>query len=173
MVHQIEILSQLTKLRIALFAALSTSAGFILACRGLSEQIVFPVLGVLSLSCGAAALNQYQERRPDRIMERTRARPLPSERLSSRAVLKISFSLVLLGLLILFLRTNWKALAIGISAVVLYNGVYTPLKKKTAFAVLPGALIGALPPLLGWISARKDGLTPPIVAVALFFFTAS
>jgi heme o synthase len=170
MIHWLKILLHLTKFRISLFAALSTSAGFILSHRGLSGEILPPVLGVFSLACGACALNQYQERRSDRVMERTRRRPLPAGRLCPPTVLKLSFSLVLLGLLILSLGTNWKALGIGISALILYNGVYTPLKKKTAFAALPGALIGAIPPVLGWISDVKDGTAPQIVATALFFF---
>ncbi len=170
MIRWLTILLHLTKFSISLFAALSTAAGFILAHQGLSGDILPPVLGVFLLACGSCALNQYQERQSDRIMERTQGRPLPAGELSPPTVLKISFCLVFPGLLILPLETNWKALGLGIAAMILYNGIYTPLKKRTAFAAVPGALIGAIPPILGWISEGKHPLGPQILAVAFFFF---
>jgi heme o synthase len=170
MIRWLTILLHLTKFRISLFAALSTAAGFTLARQGLSGEIVPPVLSVLFLACGCCALNQYQERESDRIMERTQGRPLPTGKLSPPTVLKISFCLVFPGCLILSLETNWRALGLGIAAMILYNGIYTPLKKRTAFASIPGALIGAIPPVLGWISEGKHPVGSQILAMAFFFF---
>jgi protoheme IX farnesyltransferase len=170
MTRWLHILLQLTKFKISLFAALSTAAGFILARQGLSEAILPPVLGVFFLACGACALNQYQERQSDRIMERTQGRPLPSGRLDPPGALKISLFFLLLGMFILYVGTNWIAFASGGFAVILYNGIYTFLKRKTAFAVIPGGLIGAIPPVLGWISEGRHFPAPQILAVAFFFF---
>jgi protoheme IX farnesyltransferase len=169
-IRWLHILLQLTKFKISLFAALSTATGFILANQGLSYEIIPAVTGVFLLAGGACGLNQYQEREPDRLMERTQNRPIPSGRLSSSAAMKIALILLFTGALILCFGPNRSALVLGLSAVFLYNGVYTPLKKRTAFAVIPGGLIGAIPPVVGWVSDGKPLLSPPIMAIAFLFF---
>ncbi len=167
----INILLELTKIRISLFATLSTSAGFILAQRGLSKEMILPILGVFFLASGSCALNQYQERWNDQLMERTRDRPIPSKRLSPSSALRISIGLLLLGSVILYLSTHGSALGLGLLAVFWYNGVYTPLKRKSAFAAVPGALVGAIPPLIGWVSGKGYfSLDPQILAISFFFF---
>ncbi len=62
------------------------------------------------------------------------------------------------------------AAALGIFTLLWYNLVYTPLKRITAFAVLPGALIGAMPPLIGWTAAGGNPLDMEIMAVAFLLF---
>jgi len=170
MIYALTIFLQLTKFRISLFAALSAATGFILAHQGLSKEILPSVMGVFLLAGGACALNQYQEREFDRLMERTRRRPVPSGSLSSSAALKIALALLFTGAMILWFGTNWRALALGVSAVFLYNGIYTPLKRKNAFAVIPGGLIGAIPPVVGWVSEGSPLLRPPILVIAFLFF---
>jgi len=163
------LLIDLTKFRISLFVTLSAGLGFVLAYKGLSKEMILPLLGVFLLASGACALNQYQERREDQKMERTKGRPIPSGRLSPSSALKISFSLLLLGFSILYAGTNGEALGLGLLAVLWYNGIYTPLKKKTVFAAIPGALVGAIPPAIGWFSG--GGLPDSrILAVSFFFF---
>jgi len=171
MAKWIMILLELMKFRIALFSTLSTSVGFILAHRGFSKEIIFPVLGVFFLASGSCALNQYQERQHDHLMERTKGRPIPSKRLSSSTALKISIGLLLLGSVILYLSAHGSALGLGLLAVFWYNGVYTPLKRKSPFAAVPGALVGAIPPLIGWVSGKGYfSLDPQILAISFFFF---
>jgi protoheme IX farnesyltransferase len=167
----IKILLELTKIRISLFATLSTSAGFILAQRGLSKEMILPILGVFYLASGSCALNQYQERWYDQWMERTQGRPIPSKKLSPSTALKISIGLLLFGSLLLYVGAHGSALMFGIFAVLWYNGVYTPLKRKSAFAAIPGALVGAIPPMIGWISGKGFfSLDPPILGISFFFF---
>jgi len=170
MKHWVKIILELTKFRISLLATFSASAGFILAKQGLSGEIIMPIIGVFCLASGSCALNQYQERENDQRMKRTEGRPIPSRKLLSSTALKISLSLLFLGVLILFIGTNWIALGLGAVALFWYNGVYTPLKRKTAFAVIPGALIGSIPPMLGWVSGGGYLFGPKILAVAFFFF---
>ena len=171
MIKWISILLELTKFRISLFSTLSTFSGFILARQGLSCDMIFPILGVFLLASGSCALNQYQEREYDQLMERTQSRPIPSKKLSPSTALKISIGLLLFGSILLSVGTHWSALGFGLFAVFWYNGVYLFLKRKSAFAAIPGALIGAIPPLIGWISGKGFfSLDPQILAVSFFFF---
>jgi len=170
MLKWLSILLELTKFKISLLATLFTSAGFILAHHGLSEKMALPVLAVLFLASGACALNQYQERMIDRAMERTRGRPIPSQKLRPSTALWISLAFIFSGLMILFSGTNTFASGLGIFAILWYNGVYTYLKRWTPFAAIPGALVGTIPPAIGWASAGGTILHPQFLALAFFSF---
>ncbi len=168
--QRFQILLELIKFRISVFSTFTTSVGFILAAKALSLDILAPTFGILFLAFGSAVLNQYQERRPDALMERTRNRPIPTGRVSPVLALLISLVFVLTGSVILYFGTNLPAFFLGLLALVWYNGVYTNLKKVTAFAVVPGSLIGSIPPAVGWAAGGGDILDPPILAVMFFFF---
>ncbi len=103
-------------------------------------------------------------------MDRTRGRPLPSGDLSPGVCLLVSLSLMLTGAAILVYGAGLMALGLGLFAVLWYNGTYTYLKKKTAFAVIPGAMVGGIPPLIGWVSGGGHFLDPKILAISFFFF---
>jgi heme o synthase len=165
----IQTFSDLIKLRVSLLITLSTAAGFILA-KGFEAEIAFPVFGVFLLAAGSLALNQVQERKIDALMERTKKRPLPTGRLHVKSAVMISLVLLVLGSSILFIKTNLTALALGLFSVIWYNGFYTFFKRRSAFAAVPGALIGALPPLIGWTAGSGSLFDPKIMAVAFFFF---
>jgi len=160
----------LAKIKISLLATLSTATGYLLATGKITIDMLVPTGAVFLLACGSCALNQYQEREIDRWMERTRSRPIPSGRLNPETALWVSLGLILSGALILFFGAGDLALALGLFAVLWYNLVYTPLKQKTAFAAVPGALVGAIPPALGWVAGGGEILDPRIGGVALFFF---
>jgi protoheme IX farnesyltransferase len=166
--RQIGILLELGKVRIASMSVVSVVAGYVLAAGGVDANVLAAVLGVFLLACGAAALNQWQERDLDARMTRTAGRPLPSGRVSSGYALAAALTMVVLGAASLY--PNWTAIALGVFTVVWYNGVYTPLKRVTAFAAVPGGLVGALPPVIGWVCAGGDVFDPRIGAVAFFFF---
>jgi protoheme IX farnesyltransferase len=164
------LLLQLGKMKISLLATLSAATGYLLAAEKITIHILVPTASVFLLACGACAFNQYQERKIDRLMERTRSRPIPSGRLNPQAALWISTGFILLGSLILLYAREVLALTLALFAVLWYNLVYTPLKQKTAFAAVPGAIVGAIPPILGWVSAGGTMEDPRIWGIALFFF---
>ena len=103
-------------------------------------------------------------------MERTKNRPLPSGEASPLNVLLTSAFFLVAGSLILYFGSNVITLIIGLLTFFWYNGIYTPLKKITALAIIPGSLVGALPPIAGWAAAGGSLLDPKILVVAAFFF---
>jgi protoheme IX farnesyltransferase len=126
------------------------------------------VCGVFFLAGGAGALNQVQERDLDARMIRTARRPIPSGRMRTRTALAVAVAWIATGAA--FLASNPVALALGLFTVIWYNGVYTPLKRVSAFAAIPGGVVGSVPPMIGWTAAGGAALDPRILAVAFFFF---
>ena len=156
------------KARIALPIALSAFTGYLLAKGSLDTGFLFPFLGVFFLACGSMAMNQVQEQKIDSMMDRTKKRPLPSGRASVQMILIYSLICFMAGLL--FLSPSPIALLLGAFTAIYYNLVYTPLKRITAFAAVPGAIVGALPPMVGWASANADLADHRIWLLASFFF---
>lgn len=167
---KVYILLELVKFRITVLVSFTTALGYFLATDKLGFGFLFPVAGIFLLACSSAALNQYQEVKTDLMMERTRNRPIPSGKISRNNVLLISVLLLLAGSLVLILKTNIGTLFTGLLTFYWYNAVYTPLKKKTALAIIPGSLVGALPPVAGWLAADGNIFDLKIGVVALYFF---
>jgi protoheme IX farnesyltransferase len=159
---------ELAKVRIAVLATASAVTGYLLAARGVTAALVPLVAGVFLLAGGAGALNQVQEVDIDARMRRTERRPIPSGRMSRRVGLLVA--LALLGAGFALLSGNAAAVALGACTVIWYNGIYTPLKRISAFAAIPGGVVGALPPVIGWVMGGGAVTDPRIVAVAFFFF---
>jgi heme o synthase len=170
MKDRVQILLELTKFRITSFVTITTFLGYILAAGRAEWKMAYPLLGILLLACGSAVLNHWQERDTDMLMARTKKRPIPSGRISARNALALAASLALTGAAILYAFSGWMAAGLGVLALIWYNGIYTPMKKKNPFAVVPGSLIGAIPPVVGWVAAGGDPLDPKILMVAFFFF---
>jgi protoheme IX farnesyltransferase len=105
------------------------------------------------VASGAAAINQVTERDTDRLMERTRMRPMADRRMSVGEGWLIAAALSLLGLLVLWLTTNAMATLVAAITLATYAAVYTPLKRHTSLATVIGAVPGALPPIIGWSAA--------------------
>ncbi len=166
----IKILMELSKFRITVFVGFSTSVGYILASGKLDPFMIVPTFGVFLLACSSSALNHYQERDVDGLMERTKQRPLPAGKISVRNALLFIVVSFITGSAILYFSANTISLLLGWLAFIWYNLVYTPLKRKYALAVVPGSLIGALPPMIGWTAAGGNVFDPQILALSLFFF---
>ena len=166
----IAIILELGKVRITFFVAISTSVGYLYHSRSVDLTMVLIAIGVFLLACGSSAVNHYQERFSDAMMDRTKNRPLPSGRITERYAITVSISLVVVGLGIIYFSSNVTALILGVIALIWYNVIYTPLKKKYALAVVPGSVIGALPPMIGWVASGGYVFDKEIIALAFFFF---
>ncbi|MCL4558314.1 MAG: UbiA family prenyltransferase [Deltaproteobacteria bacterium] len=159
---------ELSKVRIALLAAFSAAAGFVAAAGRLSSGIIAPVSGIFFLACGALSLNQYQERYTDALMDRTRSRPLPSGRVKPVTVISFSLLCIAAGFLLLFFFVGLWTACTGLFAVFWYNAVYLLIKRRNAFASIPGSITGAVPPLAGF-EAGGGHVTDPRLLVLMVF----
>jgi protoheme IX farnesyltransferase len=150
--------------------AVSAVAGYIFYSGQFTLQLVVVFTGVLLLAGSATALNQIQERHRDALMERTMDRPIPSGRMSLQTATLYTIIMGISGLLILYYLTTPLTAALGLLNILWYNGVYTPLKTKTGFVVIIGAVTGALPPMMGWTAAGGLLSDVKILFIAAFFF---
>lgn len=166
----LKILYELGKVRISLPIALSALSGYVLYANDLNAQAWLMALGVFLMSCSSSAFNHWQEREIDSKMPRTQKRPLPSRRISPNGALKVAIGFGLLGSVVLYFTNPIMALVLSWATLFFYNVVYTPLKKITAFAVIPGSMVGALPPMIGWAGAGGNLTSEVILLVATFFF---
>ena len=152
--------ADLVKVRVSAAASLSSLAVFIFAAHNFNGRVLLLCLGVFALACGACALNEYQERDLDRLMRRTQDRPLPSGRLTPGQALAAALVLLAAGLPLIAKSAGIIGCVLAAAAVAWYCGVYTPLKRVTPFAVVPGALVGTVPPILGWLAAGRPWQDP-------------
>lgn len=128
--------------------------------------IVASLAGVTLLAAGGSALNQVMERDLDLLMERTRHRPLPTGELSPRAATAIGGISIAAGLVVLAGTGGIFPPLLGVGALAWYLGIYTPLKRRTSFSLLAGAVSGAVPPLVGWTVTGGSLVDFRIVIVA-------
>ena len=149
----------LAKPRLSLLVFLTTGVGMYLAPGSLGWGRGVVCLLATALVVGAAnALNCYAERDVDALMHRTRSRPLPARRMEPRVALLFGVALAVVSVVALVLAANVLTGLFAAVATLLYLGVYTPLKRRTWFAVIVGAVPGAIPPLMGWtaVTGRID-----------------
>lgn len=153
-------------------AAISFSAvaGYVFCSHELAWGAITVFIGVLLLAGAATTLNQYQEREFDALMTRTKDRPLPSGQMKPSHALLLAIILGISGTLVLYFFTTPLTAGLGLFNILWYNAVYTPLKRKTAFVVIIGAVTGAIPPMMGWTAAGGYILSPEILLIALFMF---
>ncbi|MHC4416334.1 MAG: heme o synthase [Planctomycetota bacterium] len=148
---------QLVKARLSGLVLLTTAVGFVMgspASAGIDWlRLTWTTLGT-ALAAGAVnAFNQLIEVRRDRLMHRTRHRPLPSGALGSAHALVFSMLTAYAGLAILGLLVNLAAAGLALLTIVIYILLYTPLKTRTPLNTVVGAVCGAIPPMIGWVAA--------------------
>jgi protoheme IX farnesyltransferase len=162
----------LTKPRLNLLVLVTTLGGLYLASpEGVAASLlVHTLLGTALVAGGAAALNQVWERSTDRLMRRTRGRPVPQGRLGANEGTWFGVLLTSAGLIELTFGANSIAAAVALATSASYVLAYTPLKTRTSLATLVGAVPGALPPVIGWAAATGDLSLPAWVLFGIVFF---
>lgn len=162
-------IAELSKWKLSLAVTFSAVTGFLVFAGPAGGGLIPVASGVFLLSSGAAALNQYTERISDAVMARTAGRPLPSGRMTPATAAFVAIILLVSGSLLLGF-SGLVPFLLGLANVLLYNVIYTGLKKVTALAIIPGALVGAVPPLIGYTAAGGGVTDTVILLFALFMF---
>jgi heme o synthase len=146
---------ELTKPRLSFLSVITALVGYLAARpeRDLGLFFAF-IVGTGLAAAGAAALNQWMERRTDALMERTRTRPIPSGAVRPGEAALLGFVSATVGVVLLWAAVNPLAAGLALATVVSYLGLYTPLKRRSRWATEVGAVSGALPPLIGWAAAE-------------------
>ncbi|TFD67560.1 heme o synthase [Cryobacterium sp. Hb1] len=162
----------LTKPRVVELLLVVTAPTMLLAERGMpSLWLILATLVGGSLSAGSAgAFNCYLDRDIDRLMKRTKNRPLVTGELSDREALIFAWALGTASILWLGLLTNWLAAALSFGAIVLYVVFYTIiLKRRTPQNIVWGGVAGCMPVLIGWAAVTGDLSWPPVILFMIIF----
>ena len=148
--------AELFKARLTLLVLLTTAAGFYLGAESpINYAALFHVVfGTAAAAAGAAALNQWWERKLDALMRRTRTRPVPAGRMRPVEALTLGVALSVLGVSYLALACNALSATLAALTIVIYIFGYTPLKRASTANTVVGAIPGAIPPMIGWVAAR-------------------
>ena len=151
-------LMTLTKARLSLLVIITTFVGFCMASDTSLDwvRLFHAVVGTTLAAAAAAVLNQRIETRVDRLMERTRNRPLPAGRMKPAAALVLGIALGIAGTAWLWLTTNALAASLAAATILIYIAFYTPLKRRTSLCTIVGAVAGAIPPVIGWTAVQPS-----------------
>jgi len=154
---KIKDISALFKVRLTLLVVISAVLGFFMGTSTASDHKIWVLcLGGFLLTGGSNGLNQVWERQWDRLMDRTKNRPIPVGRMTPLEGIIISSIAGIAGIVLLWVFINKASGILGLFAFFSYVFLYTPLKRVTSLAVFVGAFPGAIPPMLGYVAATND-----------------
>ncbi len=153
----IKLFFELIKFRLSFLVTFSAVFGFLLSSNYINYFSLFILIISGFFITGSSIINnQIIEKDSDKLMNRTKNRPLPTNKISSRNALFISLALSITGLILMVLFLNKLTALLSFFSLIIYTFLYTPLKKVGPIAVFVGAIPGALPPLIGWAASTND-----------------
>jgi protoheme IX farnesyltransferase len=145
--------AQMFKLKLTSFVVISAIMGYFMGSTSFNlTDIVLLVIGGFLITCTSNALNQAIEKDHDKLMERTKNRPLPLNKLSVKETIWVSSIIGVIGIVMLWMLNPLTGI-LGALAIFMYVALYTPLKRVSTISVFVGAFPGAFPPMLGWVAA--------------------
>ena len=163
---------ELTKPKVVMLILFTALVGMLLAAPGMVawETLVFGLLGIGLAAAAGAVVNHVVDQHIDRIMERTRGRPLPSGRMDAPHAIAFALTLATIAMVVLMVWVNALTAALTFGAFIGYAVIYTIfLKRSTPQNIVWGGLAGALPPLLGWTAVSGEVHTHALLLVLLIF----
>lgn len=150
---------EITKAGLSISVVFSSIAGYFLGILDISSfswiTLFMLAVGGYCMVGASNAFNQIIEKDLDKLMDRTKNRPIAAGRISVNTGFIIASALTLLGLIILY-NINPKTAMFGAVSIFLYTSIYTPLKTVTPLSVFVGAIPGAIPFMLGWVAATDE-----------------
>ncbi len=146
---------ELGKARLSALVVFTTLVGYVLAARGMIDWWHFTatLIGTGLCAWSANALNQWAEWTRDARMKRTEHRPLPAAKIGLPHAFAAALAGAMVGLVVLTLAVNALAGGLALATIVIYVCLYTPLKVRSTLNTLVGAVVGAIPPMIGWAAA--------------------
>lgn len=143
--------TQLSKSRLTFLVVLTSMAGVAISPLPASvPTLLATAVGTALCSASANTLNQLQEVPFDAQMVRTRMRPLVRKAISSLHATGFAVATGTVGSVLLYTVVNPTTAALGLANIALYAGAYTWMKRRTIWNTWVGAVVGAIPPLMGW-----------------------
>lgn len=151
-------LLDLTKARLNILVLITTFVGYWMGTHGPIDwlRLIQAMLGTALCAASAAALNQLWEVKVDAMMPRTADRPIVAGRMKRSAAFWIAVALGAIGSTWLAVAANVLSAVLAASTIVIYIFIYTPLKRRTAWCTIVGAVSGAIPPVVGWAAANPN-----------------
>jgi len=159
-----------TKFVLSFAVSLSALFAYIMAKGEIGTDMFIATFSVLLVAMGVSTINQVQEYREDSKMERTKNRPIAAGRMSPRTGMIIGIVLILISFAIIYSLLGLTGINLFAFAFLWYNLMYTPLKKRSALAVVPGAILGVIPPAIGWLVAGHTLFELEFIALAVYYF---
>ena len=162
---------ELMKPRVMSLVIFTTISGMYLAPSQIHPVLSFFSILAIALGAGSAgAINQWIDKDIDKLMERTKKRPIPSGRVDSAEALTFSLVVSLISIIILGLSSNWFAAGLLFFTIFFYSVIYSIiLKRKTPQNIVIGGAAGALPPVIGWVAMTGNISFFPIILFTLIF----
>ena len=166
----LKVVFQLTKFRLSFLVSFSAIFGFVLASDSfrILDLLILGLSGYL-VTASSVINNQILEKDLDKKMDRTKKRPLPTNKITKNNSLIISLILMFFGLSLMLFFFNMIACLLSLVSLILYTFVYTPLKRVGPIAVFVGAIPGALPPLIGWVAFSGEITIEAIIIFSIQF----
>ena len=151
----IQIIKEITKFRLTLSVVFSSFISYLLGAAEVNYiQLFYLISGGILIVSSSNIFNQIIERDLDKLMKRTQNRPLPKNKITTRAALFLAVASSLIGLIFMYL-INIKVAILAALSIFLYTAVYTPMKLVSPFSVFVGAIPGAFPFMIGWVAATN------------------
>jgi heme o synthase len=165
---------QITKAGLAISVLFSSVAGYLLGFSSSNpfqwSVLILLIIGGYCMVGASNAFNQVIEKDLDKLMDRTKNRPVASGRMSAKAALILAIALTVIGIVFLYF-VNPKTAMFGAISIFLYTSAYTPLKTVTPLSVFVGAFPGAIPFMLGWVAATNNfGIEAGTLFLIQFFW---
>ncbi|MDF2447498.1 MAG: protoheme farnesyltransferase [Bacteroidota bacterium] len=166
---KVKVFFKLTKFTLSALVVFSAIITFFTVADSFTWTQVFAIcVGGFLVTAAANGFNQIIEKDLDKLMNRTKQRPIPTGNLTVGTALLVCGIFGVIGTILLWVFTNPLSGIIGFISIILYALVYTPMKRRTPFSVFIGAIPGALPTLIGAIAATEGFGEITFFAVLLF-----
>ena len=151
----LQIIKEITKFRLTLSVVFSSFISYLLGAAEVNYiQLFYLISGGILIVSSSNIFNQIIERDLDKLMKRTQNRPLPKNKITTRAALFLAIASSVIGLIFMYL-INIKVAILAALSIFLYTAVYTPMKLVSPFSVFVGAIPGAFPFMIGWVAATN------------------